>query len=129
MSGPEPVLLSEGGSGMPAKPELTASGNFAIAGAGYGAWGKTFKSICSWLCDPQYTDGTPMGATSIMLKREGSVIRVTLKVADHGGIKCSAVESDPASALAALELLLESPKAPWEIDPYPLNQAGKKRGK
>lgn len=128
-SGPVPVLLEEGGHAMPVKPEVSNSGGLPLAGAMHGAWGKSFPQLCSWLCDPSYTDGTPMGAVSLMLKREGSVIRVTLKVADHGGIKCSAVESDPASALTALELLLGSPKAPWEIDPYPLNQGGKKKGK
>jgi len=128
-SGPVPVLLEEGESVMPVKPAVSAGGELPLGGATFGAWGKMFPQICSWLCDAAYTDGSPMGATSLMLKREGTLVRVTLKVADHGGIKCSAVEADPASALTALELLLGSPKAPWEIDPYPLNQGGKKKGK
>jgi hypothetical protein len=54
------------------------------------------------------------------MSREGSVIRAVLKIADQDGLKLSAIERDPASALLALDLLLGTSDAPWERDHYPL---------
>ena len=114
---------------MPVKPVSQEGVALPLQGAQHGVWGKGFPQVSSWLCDALYTDGSPVGQVQLAFKREGTVVRVTMKVEDHNGVKCSAVGPDPASALAALEMLLASPKAPWELDPYPLGKAGRKKAK
>lgn len=127
-SGSVPVLLEKGGGDMPVRPVAADGSSLPMSGALFGAWGKGFPLVCSWLCDASYTDGSPMGQTQLSFKREGTVVRVLLKVEDNGGIKCSALGPDPLSALAALEVLLAGPKPPWERDGYPLgNKSPQKR--
>jgi len=77
-------------------------------------------SLSSWLCDAVYPDGSPVGAVQLQLRREGSVIRATLKIADQDGLKVSAIECSPQDALLALDLLLGGTDVPWENDAYPL---------
>jgi hypothetical protein len=56
----------------------------------------------------------------LQLRREGTLIRATLKISDQGGLKASAIETTPQDALLALDLLLSGPEVPWEVDVYPL---------
>jgi len=102
---------------MPVKPIL--SGTLAT-GASHGTWKSGLKNLASWLCDAQYPDGEVMGQVQLQLRREGGIIRATLKIADQNGLKLSAIGESPSDALLALDLVLESPQAPWEKDPYPL---------
>jgi len=129
LSGPIPVLLYSEVSSMPVKPGIAEGGNAPLKGASHGVWGKGMPTLSSWICDAVYTDGTPMGQVQVAVKRDGTVVRATLKVEDMGGVKCSAIGPDPASALAALELLLASPTAPWERDGYPLGSSARKKNK
>lgn len=97
-----------------------ASSPSEARGALHGSWSASLPSVSSWLCDPAYPDGAPIGPVQLQLRREGSVIRATLKISDQGGLKLSAVETSPLDALLALDLLLSSEDAPWEADAYPL---------
>jgi len=124
MSGPLPVLLSRGKSVVPAKPVLSAGGD---SGAQPGIWKASMPHLAGWVTDAAYPDGEPMGAVQLQLKREGSIVRATLKIADQGGIKVSAVGETPPDALLSLDLLLGSPQCPWERDPYPLGSSAKKK--
>jgi len=114
---------------MPVKPLSTDGTPLPLAGATHGVWGKGFPQVMGWLCDAAYSDGSPLGQTQLSFKREGTVIRATLKAQDNNGIKISAPGPDPASALAALEVLLAAPKPPWETDTYPLGGTSQKRKK
>jgi hypothetical protein len=76
--------------------------------------------LAAWLCSSAYDGGGPKGAVQLQLRREGTVIRATLKIADQGGLKLSAIEQSPDGALLALDLLLAAESPPWETDDYPL---------
>lgn len=89
-------------------------------GASPGAWTQTVPAVADWLCKGVYSDGMPIGAVQLQLKREGTVIRATLKIADQGGLKVSAIEATPFDAILALDILLSGTDVPWEIDSYPL---------
>lgn len=118
-----PGLQRVCGGTMPEFPKLSPAGS---AGADRGEWGSLFPLLCEWLCDGSYPDGTPLGAVQLQLRREGSVLRATLKLSDQGGLMLRAVGGDPVSAFLALEVLLASETCPWERDPYPL--AGARSG-
>lgn len=96
------------------------------AAAKHGAWGKAMPHLCEWLCNSVYPDGKDIGKVQLQVRREGSIIRAVLKIEDQGGLTVSAVEDDPLSAIAALDVLLGSPQCPWQRDDYAL---GQKRGK
>jgi len=109
---------------MPAKPVLADA---ASSGASHGAWKAGLSNVASWLCDAAYPDGELMGQVQLQLKREGSIIRATLKIADQGGLKVSAIGESPSDALLALDLVLESAHCPWEKDAFPLAAKGAKK--
>jgi hypothetical protein len=96
--------------------------------AKHGPWRDDMPHLATWICDSVYPDGQDIGPTQLQCKREGSIIRATLKIADQGGLKVSALGEDCCEALLALDLLLGSPACPWERDPYPLAPGkGKKK--
>jgi len=127
-SGPYPVLLRTGGErAMPVKPSVR-TGDSVPVGASRGAWLETLPELSDWLCRSTYEDGSLIGAVQLQIRREGSVIRATLKIADQGGLKVSAIEASPMDALLALDLLLSGKDVPWEEDAYPLgNKSSKKK--
>lgn len=104
---------------MPDAPRRPAV-NQSIMGASPGAWAQTVPAVADWMCKGVYSDGMPIGAVQLQLKREGTVIRATLKIADQGGLKVSAIEATPFDAILALDILLSGTDVPWEIDSYPL---------
>lgn len=115
-----PVLLSTRGVRvMPDAPKRPAV-NQSIMGASPGAWGLSLPAVSDWLCRGVYSDGMPIGAVQLQIRREGTVVRATLKIADQGGLKVSAIEASPLDAILALDILLSGPDVPWEIDSYPL---------
>lgn len=109
---------------MPDRPSVAS---LAAGGAEWGEWRATLPTLAGWLCDGTYPDGEPVGPTQLQIKRDGPLIRCTLKIADQGGLKIGAVGESPGDALIALELLLTSEKPPWEKDGYPLAQIKAKR--
>lgn len=115
---PVRVLRKGGGGIVPVMPKLADGG--VPKGADAGAWGEVYPQLSSWLVDSAYPDGQAIGRVQLQFTREGTVIRATLKIADQEGLKVSAVERDPASAMLALDLLLSGPDVPWERDHYPL---------
>lgn len=119
-------ILVRGGT-MPEFPKLPAAGS---SGCDAGEWGSMFPLLAGWVCDSSYPDGTPLGAVQLQIRRDGGVIRASLKVSDQGGLMLRGVGADPVSALLSLEVLLSSESCPWEKDPYPLAGArtpGKKK--
>ena len=92
-----------------------------------GTWEKHFPALAGWLCDAAYDDGKPCGPVQLSLKRRGSDVVITLKLADQGGLKLEAVESSPDKALVALEALLKADPVPWQADAYPLSGGPKKK--
>lgn len=129
LAGPFPVLIKSGGvRPMPAKP-IARDSSAANSNAQPGAWEKSMPQLTEWLTKASYDDGSPMGAVQLQLRREGTVIRATLKIADQGGLKCSAIECSPSDALLALDILLSGTAVPWEVDSFPLGgkPAAKKR--
>jgi len=122
-----PGLVFVKGGTMPEFPKLPAVGS---SGCDAGEWGTSLPLLSGWVCDSSYPDGTPLGAVKLQLRRDGGVIRASLKVSDQGGLMLRAVGADPVSALLALEVLLSAEGCPWERDPYPLagqRLAGKKK--
>lgn len=119
---PRPV--ESGGCSVMAKPPVRPAGAGSVSSCGKGDWAGSLVSLSEWLCDGVYDDGTLKGAVQLQLRREGTIVRATLKIADQGGLRISAVERDPASALLALDLLLGLHEAPWEVDEYPLGGKG-----
>lgn len=118
-------IVSRGGRSMPAKPVVAEAGK---SGASHGSWKAGLSNVASWLCDAAYPDGELMGAVQLQLKREGTIIRATLKIADQNGLKVSAIGESPSDALLALDLVLESAQCPWEKDAFPLaSKQGKKK--
>jgi hypothetical protein len=113
---------------MPVKPSVRTDNGHA-AGAPKGKWSLEVPHVAGWLCDSVYPDGTPVGPVQLQLKREGTVIRATLKIGDQGGLKCSAIENSPMDAILALDLLLSGAEVPWETDHYPLSLPAGKRKK
>jgi hypothetical protein len=112
---------------MPKRPSAPAPGT-PSSGAEPGLWASTMPELTDWLTRASYEDGSPLGAVQLQLRREGSVIRATLKIADQGGLKVSAIEKSPGDALLALDLLLSGDDVPWETDGYPLQgPRGKKK--
>lgn len=109
---------------MPVKPVLSDS---ASSGASHGTWKGCLSNVAGWLCDSAYPDGELMGQVQLQLKREGTIIRATLKIADQGGLKVSAIGESPADSLLALDLVLESAQCPWEKDQYPLGTKAPKK--
>jgi len=118
------LVSSNRGFFMPAKPVVKLG---VEAGAKHGPWAVDLAVLAGWLCDAAYPDGLPVGQVQLQLKREGSVIRSTLKIEDQGGLRCSAVGESPVEALACLDLLLGSSACPWERDAYPLGSKGAKK--
>ncbi len=96
-------------------------------GAEMGAWAKSLPHLGEFLCSPLYPDATPIGAVQVQITRQGNVIRTTLKIADQGGLRVSAVGTSPDAALKALDLLLTSDACPWETDTYALGQSRSKK--
>jgi hypothetical protein len=96
-------------------------------GADLGAWGKAFPNLGEFLCSPVYPDKSPIGQVQIQITRQGNVVRATLKIADQGGLRVSAVGTSPDAALKALDLLLTSDVCPWETDTYALGQTRAKK--
>lgn len=111
---------------MPVRPNKPGSG-VESRGANRGAWATSLPNLSEWLCSAAWEDGVPIGPVQIQMRREGSVIRVTLKISDQGGLKVSAIEESPLDALLALDLLLGTVEVPWEVDAYPLQGGGRKR--
>lgn len=116
------IRLREGQ--MPERPSVAS---LVSSGAEKGSWVDSLPTLAGWLCDSVYPDGEPVGPTQLQVKRDGPLIRATLKIADQGGLKMSAVGENPSDALVALELVLTSDRPPWEKDGYPLAQLKAKK--
>lgn len=86
-----------------------------------------FGELESWLCDACYPDGKPIGSTQLSIRRRGASVYGTLKVADQGGLKLEVCEPSVERALVALEALLRGQPVPWQPDPFPLDQGGRKK--
>lgn len=86
-----------------------------------------WPNVCEWLCDANYEDGSPVGAVLLQIRPEGSVFKATLKIADGGGRKVETVADTLSDALCCLDVLLKSPKCPWQVDPFPLGGKPKKK--
>lgn len=97
-------------------------------GPAYGAGGKMFPNLCSWLFDTVYEDGTAKGVTRLQVQRKGDRCHVVLKDADSG-LFVEAYHEDASDALTTLELLLGHEECPWQLDPFPLSSGTKKRKK
>lgn len=113
------VVVTTGGLLMPNVPSVSAG----LCGAASGEWGDKLPHLSGWLCDAAYPDKTAIGQVQLQLKRDGSVLRATLKVADQAGLRVQSVGETPWDALVSLDLLLGSPSCPWERDPFPLGGA------
>lgn len=111
---------------MPKLPPKPGSG-VESRGASRGGWATTLPNLSEWLCCATWEDGVPIGPVQLQLRREGSIIRATLKISDQGGLKLSAIEENPQDALLALDMLLGAVEAPWEVDAYPLGGGKSKR--
>lgn len=120
------LTADELGESMPELPQI-ASGGGAITGAQKSTMLSKCPELQSWLCDPCYPDGKPIGATQLTIRRRGASIFVQLKIADQGGLKVEAAEPSIDRALAALEAFLTAKPVPWQTDAYPLDSGAKKR--
>lgn len=112
---------------MPERPQIGANGLTHIQPMETGTFGKEFPLLAGWLCDAQYTDGTPMGKTRLVVGKESGQLKATLQVADLGGVRLDASGPHPFGAFKALEALLRAQPCPWQTDPFPIGQSG--RGK
>lgn len=112
---------------MPKKPDGAVSQAAVVLGADMGLWGKSMPLLADWLCSGCWSDGTPMGKTRLSLWRAGTEIVVALQIADLGGVRCEARGEHPQAAMMELEQLLGLPAVPWQLDPYPIGQAGKRK--
>lgn len=110
---------------MPQMPDGRTQG--ALVGASRSKLMSLMPELESWLCDPAYPDGKPIGSTQLAIRRRGGTISATFKVADQGGLKLEVAEPSVERALLALEALLTSNPVPWQPDPFPLDQGGKKK--
>lgn len=90
---------------------------------------KGFKELNSFLSDSVWPDGTAMGSVQLSLRTRAGRIIAQLKLADNGGLRLSVEGANVDDALAGLEAALSTEPAPWEVDPYPLDPAPKKRRK
>lgn len=102
-------------------------GNTPLKGAEKGAMAKNLPELMGWLCDATYSDGAPMGASQLQLRRQGGMILATLKIEDQGGLCMQAADSSPERALASLEALLAATQPPWQTDRFPLGGGSKKK--
>lgn len=112
---------------MPKKPDTTASVGPKLAGADLGLWGKSMPLLADWLCTACWDDGTPIGKTRLSLWRAGTEVVACLQIADMGGVRLEARAEHPQAALGELEQLLGLPAIPWQLDPYPIGQGGKRK--
>jgi len=120
------LTADELGETMPTMPTV-APGGGTVVGAQKSSMLAKCPELQSWLCDPSYPDGKPIGATQLTIRRRGASIFAQLKIADQGGLKVEAAEPSVDRALAALEAFLTCSPVPWQTDAYPLDAGAKKR--
>lgn len=120
------LTADELGETVPSLPSVAAGGG-ALTGVTKSTMLQKCPELQSWLCDPSYPDGKPIGATQLTIRRRGASIFVQLKIADQGGLKVEAAEPTIDRALAALEAFLTAGTVPWQTDAYPLDAGQKKR--
>lgn len=120
------LTASELGEDVPVMP-VAAQGQPVLTGVPKTTMLAKCPELQSWLCDPAYPDGKPIGATQLVIRRRGSAVWAQLKIADQGGMKVECSEPSIDRALAALEALLTASTVPWQVDQYPLDAGVKKR--
>jgi len=123
---PRGLTADELGETMPALPQPSTAAS-PLVGAQKSTLMLKVPELQSWLCDAAYPDGKPIGATQLSIRRRGSTVYATLKIADQGGLKVEVAEPSIDRAFVALEALLTGSPVPWQPDPYPLDAAGKKK--
>lgn len=115
---------------VPAKPVASSGGEVPnLPGADYGTWKGTLPTVAGWICDATWAEGGPMGKTRLSLSRDGSEVRAVLQTADFGGLRVECSGPSPDATLRLMESLLKSDKCPWQVDPFPIGQVGRKSKK
>lgn len=112
---------------MPKKPDSAATAAPRMQGADTGLWGKSMPLLADWLCSAAWDTGEPIGKTRLSLWRAGTEVVACLQLADLGGVRLEARAEHPQGALSELEQLLGLPAVPWQLDPYPIGQGGKRK--
>lgn len=114
---------------MPRRPDgPAAAGDPAAAGLKPGGWGKIYPLLASWLCEPNFDDGTPVGMVRLTIDRFTNGLSAELKT-EYGGQRLRVFERQPDILLATLEALLGASVVPWEPDRFPLARQAQTKSK